>query len=587
MTAVHRIVGGDFEHGGSASRAVKEELKQIGADPAVVRRAMIAAYEAEMNVVIHAHGGELRASLDNGQLDVEVLDTGPGIPDVAAAMREGFSTASAQARELGFGAGMGLPNIKRNADTFEIESGAGRGTRVRFTIALRPRALYGCGRHSIRILGAQCRQSLRCVRVCPTQALRVFRGKPEILDYLCVDCGACVAECPTGAMGMQGAEGRAGAEVAVLSADVVVLPAAVLAQYGAGHAAERVIGELTEATGGGVRVLEDWEGALRSAVADYAAQAANGSSTDGRRDGGLSRPVISPACPAVVNLVETRFPSLIPHLAPFVSAVEAAWAELGAAAECQQAVSVVVTCPAQRTALLGERAGLAARVVSPGAVRAWLMPRLAHGGAGTGAEAPDIGGQGCTRERTPAGTRCEKGVSHRRIPQGTDLLRVSGLRHVVQVLNAIEDGLVTDVDIVEPWVCEQGCWGSPLLVENPFLAQRRWNAEPLPGGRLWGRDGSANRLRGAGASPARAVRRTRPFSARQGLRLDEDMGKAIQKLARIDKLRRGLPGSDCGMCGAPTCAALAEDIVLGRAAADACVRQQSPSTGPGDRENKA
>ena len=105
MSAVsYKIKGGDYENDGAASRRVKEQLKKIGADPAVVRRAMVAAYEAEMNVVIHAHQGELRASLHDGQLDVEVVDEGPGIPDVDVAMTPGFSTASAEARELGFGA---------------------------------------------------------------------------------------------------------------------------------------------------------------------------------------------------------------------------------------------------------------------------------------------------------------------------------------------------------------------------------------------------------------------------------------------------------------------------------------------------
>ncbi len=123
----YRIAGGDFDTAGIATRQLKEQLAKIGVNGAVMRRAMIASYEAEMNVVIHARTGTLWARLDAGKLDLEVADEGPGIPDVSLALREGWSTASAQAREMGFGAGMGLPNIKRNSDLFEIETRVGPG----------------------------------------------------------------------------------------------------------------------------------------------------------------------------------------------------------------------------------------------------------------------------------------------------------------------------------------------------------------------------------------------------------------------------------------------------------------------------
>jgi len=124
------IESNDFRRAGAASRAIKEHLKRIGADAEAIRRTMIAAYEAELNVVIHSVGGWLEASLTDSRIDVNVVDKGPGIPDVDLAMIEGYSTASAEARALGFGAGMGLPNIKRNADEFDISSVVGEGTRL-------------------------------------------------------------------------------------------------------------------------------------------------------------------------------------------------------------------------------------------------------------------------------------------------------------------------------------------------------------------------------------------------------------------------------------------------------------------------
>jgi anti-sigma regulatory factor (Ser/Thr protein kinase)/Fe-S-cluster-containing hydrogenase component 2 len=512
----YQIAGGDYEGGGAASRQVKDQLKKLGADPAVIRRAMVAAYEAEMNVVIHSQGGELRAELNERELRVDVIDTGPGISDVEQAMKPGFSTASAKARELGFGAGMGLPNIKKNSDEFAVESGAGRGTRVSFAIHLRPAALYGSGQYSVSVDGGKCRQSLHCLRACPTQAVRVFRGKPEILDYLCIDCAECVAACPRGAWGVR----VAGEAFAASPNSVLVLPAASLVQFGAGIPAADVLSELSRLGFSDVRVTAAWEEALREAVLEYAMSEAQ------------VRPVISPVCPAVGNLIQLRFPSLLPHVAPFVSAQEAA---------CESAdgdsrrVLAVVPCPCQLTALLARKSSPAPAAVLPAAMASALFPALARAGR-----------RGVEDEKTRAA------------PGAPDVLSVGGIGKVRQVLERIEDGLLNDVAVVEPYACIEGCFGSPLFAENGSVARYRWLRAPLS------------------ADPqARAVRRSRPLEPRRGLRLDADMSRAIQKLARVDKLRRGLPGSDCGMCGSPTCAALAEDIVLGRAEADACVRQRS------------
>lgn len=121
----------DFISGGEAASRIKDMLKQIGLDPTLIRRASISAYEMEMNLVIHARRGVLKASITPGLLTIESADEGPGIADVNLAMKEGFSTAPQQVREMGFGAGMGLPNIKRCSDDFHIASGPDQGTHVK------------------------------------------------------------------------------------------------------------------------------------------------------------------------------------------------------------------------------------------------------------------------------------------------------------------------------------------------------------------------------------------------------------------------------------------------------------------------
>ncbi|MEW5724014.1 MAG: ATP-binding protein [Thermodesulfobacteriota bacterium] len=124
------VVGNDFIHAGEASLKIKNILKELGVDPDLMRRVAIAAYEGEINQVIHAEGGTMALELLDDGILIIFEDEGPGIPDVELAMQEGYSTASEEARAMGFGAGMGLPNIRKNSDEFELNSRVGRGTKL-------------------------------------------------------------------------------------------------------------------------------------------------------------------------------------------------------------------------------------------------------------------------------------------------------------------------------------------------------------------------------------------------------------------------------------------------------------------------
>lgn len=124
------IAGNDFVAAGEASSKIKKVLRQVGEDAELIRRVCISSYEAELNIVIHANRGELVLSLDENAVEITAADEGPGIPNIDLAMTEGYSTASQRAREMGFGAGMGLPNMKRCADQMTIDSVLGKGTTV-------------------------------------------------------------------------------------------------------------------------------------------------------------------------------------------------------------------------------------------------------------------------------------------------------------------------------------------------------------------------------------------------------------------------------------------------------------------------
>ena len=131
---VYDITGRDFVNAGSASTGIKDLLKEMGVRPELIRRVAIAAYEAEMNVVMYATRGSLTLSVTPGDIEMKVEDIGQGIKDIERAMQEGYSTATHEMREMGFGAGMGLPNIKRNSDQFEIESTVGKGTCLKIKV---------------------------------------------------------------------------------------------------------------------------------------------------------------------------------------------------------------------------------------------------------------------------------------------------------------------------------------------------------------------------------------------------------------------------------------------------------------------
>jgi anti-sigma regulatory factor (Ser/Thr protein kinase)/Na+-translocating ferredoxin:NAD+ oxidoreductase RNF subunit RnfB len=546
------IESNDFRRAGAASRAIKEHLKRIGAEADAIRRTMIAAYEAEMNVVIHSVGGRLEASLSGDRIDVNVIDEGPGIPDIELAMKEGYSTASAEARALGFGAGMGLPNIKRSSDRLRITSRVGEGTRVSFSVYLRPEVTCAAPAISLYASADRCRDCRACLTACPTEALRVRGGRPMVLEHLCIDCTECIGACTTGALTVRDAL-SAVEDVKDPQTVTLVMPQALLAGFGPDYPPAQTLSALGRLGFAGVRTIEPFEDALREAAGVAGEDAAG--------------PVILPMCPAIINLVQLKFPSLVGALAAF----ESPWEALEAATAGERS-ACVVSCPGQRSTLTEEAAaaqepGCEAAPVDcllPETLRSPVMKELTGPASGADAEPGD---------RAPAAAAAPAPR-----PAGADaggILLVSGVRHVMAVLEEFENGLLEDVTAIEAYACEGGCFGSPLLFEDHHVARRRWERGRAAAAEVEQAAGTgATRAAGSGATragvAAAAVARRRPYAARPGIRLDPDMSKAIQKLGRLQILTRSLPGRDCGACGAPTCAALAEDVVMERAAVELC-----------------
>ena len=134
MHLEYKVYEADFVNAGAASSAIKKTLKQLNVSPQIIKRVVVALYEAEVNAIAHAYGGTIYADIEPDKITLKVVDTGPGIPDIDWAMQEGHSTASPEVRNMGFGAGMGLPNIQKNVDKLNVQSTVGVGTTVEMEV---------------------------------------------------------------------------------------------------------------------------------------------------------------------------------------------------------------------------------------------------------------------------------------------------------------------------------------------------------------------------------------------------------------------------------------------------------------------
>lgn len=131
------IDGNNFDMAGEASSSVKQTLAKLGVSPPVIKRVAVAMYEAEINAFIHGGGGAAHVEISSEKIEIVISDSGKGIEDLSLAMQEGWSTASEQVRKMGFGAGMGLPNIKKHTDELEINTAPGQGTEVKMVVYIK------------------------------------------------------------------------------------------------------------------------------------------------------------------------------------------------------------------------------------------------------------------------------------------------------------------------------------------------------------------------------------------------------------------------------------------------------------------
>ncbi|MGQ9474074.1 MAG: [Fe-Fe] hydrogenase large subunit C-terminal domain-containing protein [Candidatus Caldatribacteriaceae bacterium] len=397
--------------------------------------------------------------------------------------------------------------------------------------------------HSVRLDENKCKGCTHCIRRCPTEAIRVKGGKACINEERCIDCGECIRTCPNYAKYAQ----TDPLEVIQKFPYSIALPApAFYAQFKFTVPLGKILGGLLKV--GFQDVFEVARGAeiLAEEIKSYL----------GKRD--VPKPVISSACPAVVRLVEVKFPALIENLLPLDSplGISAKIARLEAMKKGYQphevGVFFLTPCPAKVTEIRQSGNDLARidGAISMSGIYSHLVNELGSVEEISHAQVAGFRGIGWARS----------GGEQESLGEG-EYMAVDGIHHVISVLEKIEVGELKEVVYCEAQACVGGCIGGVLAVQNPFIAKVNVNHllkkyshfAPLKREDLdtWRKHG--------------VFKRFRAYEAKEVMRLDRDLHRALEKYQIIEKLLGRLPGLDCGACGSPTCRALAEDIVQEKA----------------------
>ena len=407
-------------------------------------------------------------------------------------------------------------------------------------------------KHSVVLEYKRCRGCTTCIKNCPTEAIRVRNGKATILNARCIDCGKCIQVCPHKAI--KSISDTPAAQLTRFQYNVALPEPALYGQFQNMDDIDYILNGLL-ALG-----FQDVFEVARAAelLADYQRQVITG---------GVERvmPQISSACPTVMRLIRMRFPKLIPNISPVITPME-----LAAILARREAVD--------KTGLKPEEIGVYAIVPCSSKVTAAHTPDALERPVLDGAFAirdvylkllsPMKKLRGATlRPLSSAGIMgvgwayCG-GESAARL--GESYLAVDGIGNCIRMLEEIEDGRLPEADFIELSACVQGCVGGCLTVENPYGARMRIK------NLMKGLPVSRNRFNLKGEDRD-LVCFDKELQYVPAFLLDEDRSLAMEKLMKIDELYRALPGLDCGSCGAPSCHALAEDVVLGRASEEDCI----------------
>ena len=400
--------------------------------------------------------------------------------------------------------------------------------------------------HSVTLDQEKCRGCTHCLKRCPTEAIRVRDGKAQIIPERCIDCGECIRVCPYHAK-------KALHDPLSIALDWkynIVLPAPSL--YGQFNHLDDIDIVLS-----GLKALGFDEVFEVSKAAELVSEATR----QLLADPAVPKPIISSACPAITRLIRVRFPDLCENVLPLMAPVELA-AKMAKKAAAERTgylmkeigCTFITPCPAKVTDIavpIGSDYSRVDCAVSMSEVYPLLATKMDK--LKTIENLSQSGIIGVSWAGTGGESAALLNEKH---------LAADGIENCIRVLEELEDDRINEIDFIELSACPSGCVGGVMTVENPYIAKARLQRlrRYLPV--------ACNRLSG---DVPREMQWLGPLEFASVLKLSDDMEEALRMLEEIDTCTAGLPGLDCGSCGAPTCRALAEDIVKGLARESDCV----------------
>ena len=399
--------------------------------------------------------------------------------------------------------------------------------------------------HSVKLDSSLCKGCTTCVKRCPTEAIRVRGKKAQIINERCVDCGECIRVCPEHAKKavMDPLEVIKNYEYSI------ALPAPAL--YGQFPNIENRNMILT-----GLKRIGFSDVFEVSVAADAVSAALHMELISGR----IPHPIISTACPAVLRIIRVRFPSLVEHLFDYRAPMELAarWAK-GLAMkktglpEEKIGCIFISPCPAKATGVKAPL-GTDKSAVDAAVSIADVYPRLL-------AAMKKITTPENLVQSSAVGVGWAVSGGEGAASMEPNYLAASGVENTINILEALEDDKLADVDLIELNSCGAGCVGGVLTIENPFIARARLQNLMRHTGPVLPTDGC----------PVDDMRWDNEIECKPVMQLDTDVNIAMEKLEKIKELVKRFNGMDCGACGAPSCMALAEDIVQGVSTEEQCI----------------
>ncbi len=405
--------------------------------------------------------------------------------------------------------------------------------------------------HSVVLDKNKCNGCTNCMRRCPTEAIRIRDRKAVIIKDRCIDCGECIRVCPYHAKDVIADDLKA---LEKYKYNIAISPMSLYGQFSVDTDMNKVFLGIKSL---GFDYVFD-EG--------YAADVLTVAIRNIIKNNSLQKPIISSLCPAILRIIQVRFPSLIDNIVKVESPMEVAariaktqvMKEQGLAYD-DIGVFYLAQCPAKVTSIKSPIG------IQSSFVNGALSIKSIYGDIVKNAKK--------TQENENYKKASPKGVGWGRVGGQSyaigveNYLAADGIENVIKVLEEIELGKLSNVDYFEGLACIGGCVGGPLNVENPFIAKTRIrNIARTSAGNEIIDDEYMNEMVAEGF-----VNLTESITPRNIMTLDTDLQKAIKKIEQLNSIQKELPGIDCSSCGAPSCSALAEDIVRGKANIDDCI----------------